>query len=333
MNNLYQYIESGRIVKAYRKHLHLLKEFTEYQHFLTRMSAIDGSKLDKDVFEVKIKELRSVLSMDPKEVFELALEEDTHGYLAELAETADDDIYNYLYVCRVMDDFGILLRNGLHDVISQFEDDLDRILLPDTVNMMCRISKNEKLRELEGTICVNGLGYLLPWIDRWDDAHKTKLTESFVELYRYYLEKVAEFGFKNRNFVYGLTHCIINLSNFYTKSVYYADIFNDDICELYMPTADLIREQIKTAAENNKLKKISSDMLAELLVTYKLLLDKNHTEARQDYSYVTNLAYQTLVRRIDKKKNYIRDHKSKTKSEDLRLNEHTNILFILYSRL
>ena len=49
--------------------------------------------------------------------------------------------------------------------------------------------------------------------------------------------------------------------------------------------------------------------------------------------YVISKTYRELCNRIDPRRGYIRDHKEEDIVTDLKRNEHTNILFILYSRL
>jgi hypothetical protein len=173
----------------------------------------------------------------------------------------------------------------------------------------------------------------------WGDQPIKKVIEAFIDLYRYYLDRVWGHGLDYRDYVYGLTHCVIDVSDFYTKNVndqihFFQDIY--PIGELYDQTVCVILKNLKmfTATGTTlRFSSINSDMLAELLVVYKLLLDDYPSNKWYDTGYVVSKAYRELCNRIDPRRGYIRDHKEEDIVTDLKRNEHTNILFILYSRL
>lgn len=335
MNTLYQYIQSGRVIKSYRNKLDLIKNENEYQHFLARMSNIETTNIPSDLFDGKIKELEKLLSMTPEQAFELAIKEDSNGYLDDLKEKNDPNIKKYLWVCRIIDNYNILRRNN-QVIPGELKQTVYVLLDEKMIDFMCNTSKNEFLRSHEGTLCVNGIGYLLYL---WGDDTMTKIKEAFIDLYRYYLEKVDREGLYNRNFVYGLTHCVIDISDFYTKDV------NEQIMmfqktypigELYDQTTWEIGHNLSIYTKLGStltLDTLSSDMLAELLVVYKLLLDDYLSNKWYSFGYTISRVYNELVNRIDLIKGYIRDHKEENLALDLKKNEHTNILFILYSRL
>lgn len=338
MINLYNYIKSNIIKNVYLKNLWRIKKYNEYQHFLSRLSIVDKTvEVNKEIYDVKINELNHIISSNPNETWKLSLEQDNNGYLTELSNVITPEIKFYIHYCRIFDNLNILRRNNIDfdfESIKHFFDDK-------IIEKMCNISYNETLRELEGTICVNGIGYLLPFIDSYISEKSRKIVlKTFVNLYSFYVNKCEKTGFTNRNYVYGLTHCIIDISDFYKKDIYeQIEIFLDkfEIEDLYIRTIHIINEYIKNSIEtksNINIKDINSDMIAELLVVYKLLV-KNHENEKfiYEFSNYINLAYQELCRRIDIKYNYIRDHKDDDFSIDLKINEHTNILFILFSRL
>lgn len=338
MIDLYKYIISEKIIKIYKENIDRLKKYNEYQHFLSRLSIVDKTiKVDKEMYAVKISELNNIISSNPNKTWELALKQDNNGYLKELSNVINPEIKFYIHYCRIFDNLNILRRNNIDfdfESIKHFFDD-------EIIEKMCNISYNKTLRELEGTICVNGIGYLLPFIDSYisEKSRKTVL-KSFTDLYSFYVDKCEKTGFTNRNYVYGLTHCIIDISDFYKQNIYkQIEIFSDknEIKNLYTRTIHIINKYIKDSTElksNLNIKDINSDMIAELLVVYKLLIQNREDEKFiYEYSNYINLAYQELCRRIDIKYNYIRDHKDENFSIDLKINEHTNILFILFSRL
>ena len=338
MTNLYNYIKSNVVKNVYLKNLWRIKEYTEYQHFLSRLSIVDKTiKVSKDIYSVKINELNHIILSNPEKTWELSLEQDNNGYLSELNKVITQEIKYYVYYCRIFDNLNVLRRNNIDfdfESVKHFFDD-------EIIEKMCNISYNEKLRELEGTICVNCIGYLLPFIDTYISEKSRKIVlKTFVDLYSFYANKCEKSGFINRNYVYGLTHCIIDISDFYTKDIYeQTEMFLDEfeIEVLYIKTIRIINKYIKASIESKSelnIKDIKSDMIAELLVVYKLLVKNQENEKFiYEYSNYINLAYQELCRRVDIKYNYIRDNKDNDFSIDLKINEHTNILFILFSRL
>lgn len=338
MTNLYNYIKSNIVKNVYLKNLWRIKEYSEYQHFLSRLSVVDKTvKINKEIYSVKIDELKSLIASNPNETWELALEQDNNDYLKEINKVITQEIKYYVHYGRIFDNLNILRRNNISfdfKSVKHFFDD-------EIVEKMCNISYNETLRELEGTICVNGIGYLLPFIDSYISEKSRKIVlKTFVDLYSFYADKCEKTGFVNRNYVYGLTHCIIDISDFYKKDIYkQTKLFLDsnEIEDLYIRTIHIINKYIKASTETKSelnIKDIKSDMIAELLVVYKLLVKNQENEKFiYEYSNYINLAYQELCRRIDIKYNYIRDNKDNDFSIDLKINEHTNILFILFSRL
>lgn len=337
MIDLYSQILVDRIIDQYCTHFHLIKDFNEYQHFVTRLSLIHPITFPEDLFDRKISELEHLLMIEPEEAFDEMVNSDDNGYLKEIAQVADEDIKNYFYVTRIADDTSIFERNfkHVHRPVSGLIDRAYGVLNDTTINMMCRVSMNPDLRQLEGTVCVNGIGYLMN-LRRVSDHKREQLKETFWDLYRYYLDGVSEHGLSDRNLVYGLTHCVINLSNFYTRHLI------DAMRDLPVEKFNLVRDTKETISNLLKdryqhgFKELTSDMLAELLVVYKLIPEHVYGdhEVYRSYdlnNYVINAAYLTLRSRIDPVYGYIRDHKEENLSLDLKRNEHTNILYILFS--
>lgn len=334
MNTVYQYIQSQRVVDAYKKGLRLLQPFKEYQHFVSRMHAIEGLPTSKEVYGTKIDELKELLKITPDQSFELMIKDDPNGHLNKLKEKNDPKIKKYLRVCRIIDNYNILRRNN-QVIDGEIKQAVYDLLDDEMIDFMREESKDEYLRMNEGTLCVNGIGYMLYL---WGDQPKKKVIEAFIDLYRYYLDKVRGHELDYRDYVYGLTHCVICVSDFYTKNVNdQIPLFQETypIGELYDSTIEIIVKSLRNYTKTGTslgLSSISSDMLAELLMTYKLLLEDFISNKWYEFGYVIFRVYQELVNRIDPKLGYIRDHKMDDPVEDLRRNEHTNILFILYSR-
>ena len=180
MINLYNYIKSNIVKNVYLKNLWRIKGYSEYQHFLSRLSIVDKTvKVNKEIYSVKIDELKHIIASNPNKMWELALEQDNNGYLKELNEVITQEIKYYVYYCRIFDNLNILRRNNIDfdfESVKHFFDD-------EIVEKMCNISYNETLRELEGTICVNGIGYLLPFIDSYISEKSRKIVlKAFVDV-------------------------------------------------------------------------------------------------------------------------------------------------------
>ena len=237
MINLYNYIKSNIVENVYLKNLWRIKKYGEYQHFLSRLSIVDKTvKVSKEIYSVKIDELKRIIASNPNETWKLSLKQDNNGYLKELDKVITQEIKYYVHYCRIFDNLNVLRRNSIDfdfESVKHFFDD-------EIVEKMCNMSYNETLRELEGTICVNCIGYLLPFIDGYISEKSRKIVlKAFVDLYSFYANKCENTGFINRNYVYGLTHCIIDISDFYKKDIYeQTKLFLDkfEIEDLYIRT-------------------------------------------------------------------------------------------------
>lgn len=321
MINISKYIHSKQIIDEYLKNIDILKDYDEYQHFISRLNIVRKKQTNSKYFTGILDNLKESVSIDLDTMMHKLLDNDSNGYLTEIYETHDEELYRYFYITHIADFYSITIRNHV-----ELDRDLNNKIInlisnDDTVDMLCRVSKNNILREKEGTWCTNGIGYVLFYGNLTDD-NRVKLEKSFIDLFKYYLEK---FDIQKRNYVYGLTHCILHLSYFYTKSIsknYFSGI--EDLCHKTIDLLDNVFSSFKNVNQMN------SDMLAELLVINKMLL------MSKDSTYETKnsaIAYNELVRRIDFKYKIIMDHKAEKLVDIFRLNEHTNILFILYCRL
>ena len=172
MINLYNYIKSNIVKNVYLKNLWRIKEYNEYQHFLSRLSIVDKTvEVNKEIYRVKIDELKRIIASNPNETWRLALEQDNNGYLKELNKVITQEIKYYIHYCRIFDNLNILRRNNIDfdfESVKHFFDD-------EIIEKMCNISYNETLRDLEGTICVNGIGYLLPFINKYISEKSRKI--------------------------------------------------------------------------------------------------------------------------------------------------------------
>ena len=316
MINISKYIQSNRVIKTYLDNIELLKEYDEYQHFISRLNVTKKVQTDAKYFENIVNNLSECVDMSVNDVVKQLLDNDSKGFLKKICETNNPDIYRYLYLTHISDFYSICKRNKvvLYDELLK---NLTELFTSDeTIDFLCRLCKNKDLREKEGTWGSNGIGYVLFYFNHTKE-NKAKLEEAFYDVFDYYIN---QYNIDDRDSVYGLTHCLLHFSRFYTEDIY-KNTF-ERIENLYDKSKDLIKNSFSSLG---KIQRMNSDMIAELLVVYKMLVkyeDKYSAEA-----------YNELVRRIDNKYNIIASNEADDFTQLLKSNEHTNILFILYCRL
>jgi hypothetical protein len=316
MINISKYIQSNRVIKTYLDNIELLKEYDEYQHFISRLNVTKKVQTDAKYFENIVNNLSECVGMSVNDVVKQLLDNDPKGFLKKICETNNPDIYRYLYLTHISDFYSICKRNKV-----VLDDELVKKLTElftsdETIDFLCRLCKNKDLREKEGTWCSNGIGYVLFYFNHTKE-NKTKLEEAFYDVFDYYIN---QYNIDDRDSVYGLTHCLLHFSRFYTEDIY-KNTF-ERIENLYDKSKDLIKNSFSSLG---KIQRMNSDMIAELLVVYKMLV-------KYEDKYSAD-AYNELVRRIDNKYNIIASNEADDFTQLLKSNEHTNILFILYCRL
>lgn len=316
MISISKYIQSGRIIKTYLDNIELLKEYDEYQHFISRLNVTRKIQTDSKYFENIVNNLSECVEMSVNDVVKQLLVNDPKGFLKKICETNDPDIYRYLYLTHISDFYSICKRNKV-ELDDKLVKKLTKVFTYDeTIDFLCKVCKNEDLREKEGTWCSNGIGYVLFYFDH-SKENKAKLEEAFCDIFNYYIK---QYDIDNRDSVYGLTHCLLHFSRFYTEDIY-KNTFKD-VVSLYDKSKDLIESSFSSL---DNVRRMDSDMIAELLVVYKMLVKYEDEPSA--------IAYNELVRRIDSKYNIIASNEADDFTQLLKSNEHTNILFILYCRL
>ena len=318
MTDLSKYIQSGRVIKAYIDNIDLIKKYDQYQHFISRLRLTGYPiNVDDSIFSNIIVNLKESLDSDIESFMQKLLKEDDNGYLDKIYELQNKDYFKYLWLTHIFDFYSILSRNNV-TIDDYTKTRIEKLVSDENIDLLIKLSKEEDLRTKEGTWCVNGIGYILFGMNLTNNQ-KTKLQKAFTDLFYYY---ASNFDISNRDSVYGLTHCVIQMTKFYTQDI-----------SVYPEIEKIIsisKNAIYDSFNISTVKEMNSDMLAELLVTYKLLT-KNDLDIKKHINLQT--AYNELASRIDCIKNYICDHKEQNKSFELKRNEHTNILFILYCRL
>lgn len=319
MTNISHYIQSNRIIDVYLENIDLLRDYSEYQHFMSRLNIIRKRQTPQSYFLNIVVDLENCVNLSVDEVVKKLLKKDTKEFLKKVCETNDKDIFRYLYLTHISDLYSICIRNNVKLDKTLKEKIISILSNDDTIDFLCKACKNSELRKYEGTWCANGIGYTLFYIEH-NEQNKQKLFVALCDIYNYYL---SNFDIKNRDSVYGLTHCVLQFSMFYTKDIYKNNFCdNYGVVKLFFDTIKVIETAFNSI---DKVKAMSSDMIAELLVVYKML---NNKENRY-----TSLAYNELVRRINPEYNIIVSTENADFTQLLKLNEHTNILFVLYCRL
>ena len=262
MINISKYIQSNRIIKTYLDNIELLKEYDEYQHFISRLNITRKIQTDAKYFENIVNNLSECIEMSVNDVVKQLLDNDPKGFLKKICKTNNQDIYRYLYLTHISDFYSICKRNKVV-LDNELVKKLTKVFTNDeTIDFLCRICKNEDLREKEGTWCSNGIGYVLFYFNHTKE-NKIKLEEAFYDIFDYYIN---QYDINNRDTVYGLTHCILHFSKFYKEDIYKNSY--KGITKLF----DISVKLIESAFNDIKnVKNMNSDMIAELLVVYKML--------------------------------------------------------------
>lgn len=319
MISLSSYMLSRRVINTYMSKLDLIKGHGEYQHFLARLKSVDNSiEIPEETFDYIKQNLTECLSLSPSELMDRLVKNDFNGYLDKIYKTKNTDYFEYFYIAHIYDFYSIIVRNNV-DLDEDVQSKIHALITDDVIDKMCNVCKKEELRTEEGTWCVNGIGYVL-FYAKLTDSQKKKMQDAFIELLQYYTDN---FDITNRNMVYGLTHCIIQLSKFYTDKV-----GHNTFLDMENALAG-VSHKIEGVFTLSNTKSMNSDMLAELLVTYKLIKQFDKTSGTHNY----NIGFNELCRRLDNKKGYICDHKEKSQAFELMRNEHTNALFVLCCRI
>ena len=157
MINISKYIQSNRVIKTYLDNIELLKEYDEYQHFISRLNVTKKVQTDAKYFENIVNNLSECVGMSVNDVVKQLLDNDSKGFLKKICETNNPDIYRYLYLTHISDFYSICKRNKV-----VLDDELVKKLTElftsdETVDFLCRLCKNKDLREKEGTWCSNGI--------------------------------------------------------------------------------------------------------------------------------------------------------------------------------
>lgn len=324
------YIKAKSIADTYISHKRDLGGTTKKQHFFVRLSLCEGYKgiLDDNrvktgLFEFTKKDLERKLSMSWDELWDEIMKDDDRGHKKEIKEIDNEDIKFYFGMTELIDLTRILLYND-QPLPEGIEKKINRKNLLRIIEIA---NADTVMRDLEGTIYVNGIGGVMCLKCKKNSLVPidwSYINGCFEGVWKYYLEKCGDGEWKKskkklHNYIYGLTHCIINLSNFYTdivSGVQNSENFLDEVIH----TKDMLCNIVDSQKLSNY-SLFNDDALAEMLLTIKL--------CGGEYAAERLTALDALSSRFDSAKLMFREHKYDSFKEELLANEHTNILYIL----
>ena len=323
------YIKAKSIADTYLQHIKDLNGTSKKQHFLTRLSLCDGYKhilqdphKKQSLYEYTRKELKKKLTMSWDEMWNESMNDDEYGYKKEIKKEVDDNIKFYFGMTDLIGLTCILLRNG-----ENIPDDISKKINRQNLLRVIEIANSDMImRDLEGTTYVNGVGGLmcLKWLkNNLVPIDWSYINGCFEGIWKYYLEKCGGVEWKKsknnlHNYIYGLTHCVINLSNFYTAINYVQN--SENFLNEVIHTKDILCNIIESQ-KSSDYKIFNDDTLAEMLLTIRL--------CGGEYAIERLNALNSLSLRFNSTKLIFDEHKRNNLKEELLANEHTNILFIL----
>ena len=325
------YIKAHSVADTYLTHIQYLKGTTHKQHFLTRLSLCEGfghilddPRKKQSLYSFIQKDLTHKLSLSWNEMWDESMGDDDFGYKKEIKKEATDDIKFYFGMTDLIGEVCILLRNGV-----EIPEGIEKKIYRQNLLKMIEIANSDTImRELEGTTYVNGIGGIvcLKMLDnKLVPINWETINNCFGGIWKWYLEKVGgrDHGWmrskqKIHNYIYGLTHCPINLSNFYTNinNVQNSEHFLDEV----VYTKDILCNIVESQKQLNY-SIFNDDTLAEILLTIKICGGEYTTERLN--------ALNALSGRFDSRKLMFREHKYDTFKEEIIKNEHTNSLYVL----
>lgn len=328
-----KYNKVAGIIDAYLEHIHDF-EGPKQQHFIARLKLCNGyhdidGKLGmsvKDVFSYKIDDCLDVLntmkSGDYNKVYEKILDSDSSDYFRHIRGHESSDMVMYIAFVRLSDNLSILYRNGLDELMRPYEDDIRAVYNTGFYSKVTRFVKEDTfIRKNEGTVFSNGVGYLASLNSLRPDLFMAIDPAVLNSVAEYYISELKSYDlswsdYMKHNMIYGLTHFIINLSNFYTRPLPDTNIVKKSLNAL-----DCILDRFIDDGYTG----INFDTLCEIIVCLSL-------SKTLKYGNVKNIQ-DWLLERLDENNDRILYDKRKLFKDNVTKRfmnaEHTNILFII----
>lgn len=323
------YIKAKSVADTYLQHKKDLNGTTKKQHFFSRLSLCDeyrdilnDNRVKTNLFKWTYDDLKKKLDKTWDELWDESMNDDEYGYKKEIKKIEDDDIKFYFGMTDIVGEVVILIRNG-QEIPEGIESKINRKNL---LRMIEIANVDNIMRDLEGTTYVNGIGGImcLKWLkNNLVPIDWSYINGCFEGIWKYYLGKCGGGEWKKskkklHNYIYGLTHCVINLSNFYTAINYVqnSEYFLDEVVNTKNILCNIVESQ-----KSSNYSLFNDDTLAEMLLTIKL--------CGGEYTIERLNALNSLSLRFNSTKLIFDEHKRNNLKEELLANEHTNILFIL----
>jgi len=320
------YIKAKSVADTYLNNIKDLNGTSKKQHFMVRLSLCDGYKellsdnrTKTNLFKFTEQDLTKKLGMTWDEIWDEM--PDGYGYNKEIKKLDDEDIKFYFGMTEILEEVCVLLRNEI-ELPEGIEKKVNRRYL---LRMIEIANKDTVMCDLQGTTYVNGIGEIicLKWLkNNLVPIDWSIINDCYKKIWRLYIEKCGReqkwMSSKNKrhNYIYGLTHCVINITNYYTRFIGNDETWMNEIKETSNILINLVDSQRLT---NYSL--FNDDTLAEILLTIKL--------CGQDMCIERINALDALSLRFDSTKLIFREHRCDKFKDELIKNEHTNILYIL----
>lgn len=343
MNNLVSYIKCDSIVKQYAKEFLNVKNIVDdkYQHFVTRLNEcprfkeVTAAYWNKDMFSAGKKHLDQILELLRDKDYEKLIQDikqgDPKGFCDEFIKVDREAAAFVFSMMKAVSYVSIFLRNHIN-ISKQTLELFSEVFNNEAVtNLIKQTVENKNLQDLEGTACMNTLGYML-YVKKLRseliDVPLEEIESAFVKVFAIYRDKCKEYYRKHiltldltdsqvHNIIYGLTHGVINCSDFYVKNPW--DTKNSDIKSL-LRSSYRILYTILRASKSVDYKNLNADALAEILLCLKML----------DPEWKTTPTFTDTLYKLEGYFDY-ESHIMVNKNDDKSLasNEHTNILYIM----
>ena len=285
------------IISEYLKNIHNLPQ-DKQQHFVTRLNLVQPMDISKYMSTV-IDEIKDIISKyDNQQYKEIVMNYVINPYVTTndpemtkvtdwLKGIEDVDLLQILAVGIYADKKSIVTRNGFS------APDLDI----NVKKIFSKLLKCDELKNKNGTLYINCGGYL------WNLYHKE------IKGWRKLRKSIIDESRDLRN-IYGISHILLQASNFYTTPI-------DDEYETELKIVNDLLEEYR----DDGYKGVSLDLLCELALCLKysnrMYPEYNHVKTYIDQK-VKGIAYSTK--------------KTSDYTEDLINNEHTNALYVLLQK-
>lgn len=287
------------IVSEYLKNIHKLPQ-DKQQHFVTRLNIVQPMDISKYILNVVDDVTDIIEKFNKKQYKDIVMNYVINPYITtndpEMRKVADwlksikdPELLQILAVGIYADKKSIIVRNNYS------APDLDLNIK----SIFNSLLKFDELKDKNGTLYINCGGYL--WNLYGEELNKwRKLRKTIINSYR------------NLRNIYGITHILLQASNFYTKHI--DNEYEEELCIVNKLLEDYRRDNYKD---------VSLDLLCELALCLKYS-NKVYPEYNYVKAYIDNIVKDnSIVYSTKKTKDY---------TQNLINNEHTNALYILLQK-